>query len=82
MQNIYGHFLFICAEDDVLWDPCRSIRCMEARLSERKHSCTCEALLYKNGTHFILSGIHAEKMFFDRGKEAGAWTGLPLRQGT
>ena len=53
VENIKGHIVFIGAEDDVLWDTCRYIRRMKERLSEKKHSCTCDALTYQYGTHFI-----------------------------
>lgn len=41
------------AEDDALWDTAKYIRRMEDRLKTREHSCECEVLLYKYGTHFV-----------------------------
>lgn len=52
VENIRGKILCIGAEDDVLWDTCRYIRRMEARLMEKPHSCKFKALLYAHGTHF------------------------------
>ena len=52
VENIRGKIIFIGAEDDVLWDTCRYIRRMEARLSKLPHECTWESWLYEHGTHF------------------------------
>ena len=52
VENIHGKLIFIGAEDDVLWDTCRYIRRMEARLAGRPHDCTYESWLYEYGTHF------------------------------
>ena len=52
VENIHGKLVFIGAEDDVLWDTCRYIRRMEARLAGRLHDCTYESWLYEYGTHF------------------------------
>ena len=52
VENIHGKLVFIGAEDDVLWDTCRYIRRMEARLAGRPHDCTYESWLYEYGTHF------------------------------
>ena len=52
VENINGKLVFIGAEDDVLWDTCRYIRRMEARLAGRPHDCTYESWLYEYGTHF------------------------------
>lgn len=54
VENIRGHIIFGGAEDDVLWDTCKYIRRMMARLEEREHSCTYEAVLAEHGTHFVL----------------------------
>ncbi|MBR1842497.1 MAG: acyl-CoA thioester hydrolase [Oscillospiraceae bacterium] len=53
VERIRGKLIFIGAEDDVLWDTCRYIRRMEARLAEMPHDCTCESWLYEHGTHFV-----------------------------
>ena len=53
VENIHGKIVFVGAEDDALWDTCRYIRRMEERLSQRKHACTWESLLYQHGTHFV-----------------------------
>ena len=52
VENIHGKLIFIGAEDDVLWDTCRYIRRMEARLAGRPQDCTYESWLYEYGTHF------------------------------
>ncbi len=54
VENIRGHIIFGGAEDDVLWDTCKYIRRMLARLGEKDHQCTYEALLREHATHFIL----------------------------
>ncbi|MBE7004237.1 MAG: acyl-CoA thioester hydrolase [Ruminococcaceae bacterium] len=52
VENIRGRVVCIGAEDDVLWDTCRYIRRMEARLAETPHDCVFDAWLYQYGTHF------------------------------
>ena len=52
VEDIRGRLIFIGAEDDVLWDTCRYIRRMEARLDRLPHACTHESWLYEHGTHF------------------------------
>ena len=52
VEDIRGKIVFIGAEDDVLWDTCRYIRRMEARLERLPHTCTYESWLYTHGTHF------------------------------
>ncbi|MBQ8063336.1 MAG: acyl-CoA thioester hydrolase [Clostridia bacterium] len=52
VENIRGHIVFVGAEDDVLWDTCKYIRRMVARLQEKNAPVTYDALLYKYGTHF------------------------------
>ena len=52
VENIRGKLIMIGAEDDVLWDTCRYIRRMEARLAGLPHESTCESWLYAHGTHF------------------------------
>ena len=52
VEDIRGKLIFIGAEDDVLWDTCRYIRRMEARLNQRGHACDFESWLYAHGTHF------------------------------
>ena len=53
VEDIRGKLIFIGAEDDVLWDTCRYIRRMEARLERLPHACTHESWLYRHGTHFV-----------------------------
>lgn len=53
VEKIKGRLIFIGAEDDVLWDTCRYIRRMEARLESMPHECEHEAWLYEHGTHFM-----------------------------
>ena len=53
IENIRGTVACIGAEDDVLWDTCRYIRRMEARLKEKEHECTFHGWTYRYGTHFI-----------------------------
>lgn len=53
VENIKGRVVFVGAEDDALWDTCKYIRRMMERLEERPHECSCEALLYEHGTHFV-----------------------------
>ena len=53
VENIRGRLIFIGAEDDVLWDTCRYIRRMEARLDRMGSACTHESWLYEHGTHFV-----------------------------
>lgn len=53
VENIKGKIIFVGAEDDVLWDTCKYIRRMTARLSTLTHECEYEALLYEHGTHFV-----------------------------
>lgn len=53
VENIRGKLVFVGAEDDVLWDTCKSIRRMLKRLEEKPHGCKAEALLYEHGTHFV-----------------------------
>ena len=53
VENIKGKVVFIGAEDDALWDTCKYIRRMLARLDDRPHECEVEALLYEHGTHFV-----------------------------
>ena len=52
VEDIRGKLIFIGAEDDVLWDTCRYIRRMEARLERLPHECVHESWLYRHGTHF------------------------------
>lgn len=52
VENIQGKIAFVGAEDDVLWDTCKYIRRMMARLENTPHECEYEALLYEHGTHF------------------------------
>jgi pimeloyl-ACP methyl ester carboxylesterase len=52
VENIKGQIVFVGAEDDVLWDTCKYIRRMQARLNELPHDCSFEAWLYEHGTHF------------------------------
>ena len=63
IENIKGHLLLIGAEDDVLWDTARYIRRMEERLKTHEHECTCEALVYERGTHYVFPESFMKKMF-------------------
>ena len=60
VENIKGQIVFVGAEDDVLWDTCKYIRRMKARLEEIPHECEYKTLLYEHGTHFVFpqSMIH------------------------
>jgi hypothetical protein len=53
IENICGKIVFIGAEDDVLWNTCKYIERMKKRLEIKPHTCECELLLYKHGTHFV-----------------------------
>lgn len=53
VEQIKGKVVLIGAEDDALWDTCKYIRRMLARLDTLLHDCTVEALLYKHGTHLV-----------------------------
>lgn len=53
VENIRGKVIFVGAEDDVLWDTCKYIRRMLARLDALPHKCEAETLLYAHGTHFV-----------------------------
>lgn len=53
VENIRGKVIFVGAEDDVLWDTCKYIRRMLARLEAFPHTCQVDALLYEHGTHFV-----------------------------
>ena len=75
VERIRGKIVFVGAQDDVLWDTCRYIKRMEARLRELPHECTWDLLLYEHGTHFLfpesmlksmlplLSGVLVKFMF-------------------
>ena len=52
VERIRGKLILIGAEDDVLWDTCKYIRRMCARLEGLPHKCVVEALTYEHGTHF------------------------------
>ncbi|MGN0774800.1 MAG: acyl-CoA thioester hydrolase/BAAT C-terminal domain-containing protein [Candidatus Ventricola sp.] len=53
VENIRGRILFVGAEDDVLWDTCKYIRRMDARLKAVPHDSQYELALYPHGTHFV-----------------------------
>ena len=53
VERICGHVVFVGAEDDTLWDTCRYIRRMAARLERMPHGCTYELLTFEHGTHFV-----------------------------
>jgi hypothetical protein len=53
VERIHGKLVFAGAEDDVLWDTCKYIRRMEARLDSMPHASSYVALLYEHGTHFV-----------------------------
>lgn len=62
VENIKGKVIFVGAEDDVLWDTCKYIRRMEARLKELPHECEYEALVYEHGTHFAFPQTMLQNM--------------------
>lgn len=53
VENIRGKLILVGAEDDALWDACRYIRRMTARLDAHPHACEVETLVYEHGTHFV-----------------------------
>ncbi|MBQ8086923.1 MAG: acyl-CoA thioester hydrolase [Clostridia bacterium] len=52
VERIQGKVICVGAEDDVLWDTCKYIRRMEARLRKTPHECKIEPWIYTHGTHF------------------------------
>lgn len=62
VEKIKGRIICIGAEDDVLWDTCKYIRRMEARLTEMPHESSFEAWLYEHGTHFAFPESMLKKM--------------------
>ena len=62
VEKIKGRIICIGAEDDVLWDTCKYIRRMEARLTEMPHESSFEAWLYEHGTHFAFPESTLKKM--------------------
>ena len=52
IERIHGTIICIGAEDDSLWDTCRYIRRMEARMKQRGKA-RFVPLYYKYGTHFV-----------------------------
>ena len=62
VERIRGRILCIGAEDDVLWDTCKYIRRMEARLASLPHESSFEAWLYEHGTHFAFPESMLKKM--------------------
>ncbi len=52
VEKIKGKVVFVGAEDDVLWNTCKYIRRMTARLEALPHDCEYEAFTYEHGTHF------------------------------
>ena len=54
VERIRGHVVFVGAEDDALWDTCRYVRRMVARLERLPHECSYEQLTFEHGTHFVL----------------------------
>ena len=53
VENIKGRIVFVGAEDDALWDTCRYIRRMTARLDKTPHDSEYTALIYEHGTHLM-----------------------------
>lgn len=53
IENIEGKLVLVGAEDDVLWDTCKYIRRMEARLKSMPHRCKYKVMTYEHGTHFV-----------------------------
>jgi pimeloyl-ACP methyl ester carboxylesterase len=62
VERIRGRIICIGAEDDVLWDTCKYIRRMEARLGTLPHESSFEAWLYEHGTHFAFPESMLKKM--------------------
>ena len=62
VERIRGRIICIGAEDDVLWDTCKYIRRMEARLVQAPHESRFEPWLYEHGTHFAFSESMLKKM--------------------
>jgi hypothetical protein len=50
----------------VLWDTCRYIRRMQARLDSLPHACTHESWLYERGTHFAHAQLACAYGHFER----------------
>ena len=53
IERIQGKVVLVGAEDDSLWDTCRYIRRMTARLRSLPHSCKAAALIYPYCSHFV-----------------------------
>lgn len=53
IENINGKLVLVGAEDDVLWDTCKYIRRMQARLKSMPHKCKYKVMTYEHGTHFV-----------------------------
>lgn len=53
VENNRGKIIFVGAEDDALWNTCKYIRRMIARLKMLPHRCKTEILIYKHGTHLV-----------------------------
>jgi len=62
VENIKGKLIFVGAEDDALWDTCKYIRRMLARLDALPHECEVETLIYEHGTHFVFPQSMLETM--------------------
>ena len=62
VERIRGRIICIGAEDDVLWDTCKYIRRMEARLDTLPHESSFEAWMYAHGTHFAFPESMLKKM--------------------
>lgn len=62
VERIKGRIICIGAEDDVLWNTCKYIRRMEARLADMPHESSFEAWLYEHGTHFAFPESMLKKM--------------------
>ena len=52
-ERIQGTLVLLGAEDDCLWDTCKYIRRIEARLREKNSPCQIKVLLYEHATHFL-----------------------------
>lgn len=62
VERIHGRIICIGAEDDVLWDTCKYIRRMEARLAGLPHDSRFESWLYEYGTHFAFPESMLKRM--------------------
>ena len=53
VERIRGTLVLAGAKDDCLWDTCRYIRRMRARMLAKNAPSRCQYMLYEHGTHFL-----------------------------